>query len=357
MKTVIFLGAGASAAEGAPLQKDLLRNYFKKIRSQRVHDTMGKALKKYLRLVFNLDCETIDLDVTDFPTFEEALGVIDLALARNESIKGIHNMDLGRNGPDLALIRHYLVFLLTDVIEANLRSYLDLHSTLVENLSSLGLLLDTSFISTNYDILIDNALVKPYPSISLDYGIDFANFCEPDDWTRPHDPRVHLLKIHGSLNWLFCSTCNTVTLTPKEKRAATLITKNAAPCKHCGTAFSPIIVPPTFYKDMSNVYLQTIWNKAEGLLREAGHVIFCGYSFPDADMHIKYLLKRSQTNRQTPIRYTVVNNHNGKSNDIETLEKKRYARFLGPANYTRLSFRDFAKAPRKLMKPARHPSQ
>jgi len=28
MKTVIFLGAGASGAEGAPLQNNLFRNYF-----------------------------------------------------------------------------------------------------------------------------------------------------------------------------------------------------------------------------------------------------------------------------------------------------------------------------------------
>ena len=48
---------------------------------------------------------------------------------------------------------------------------------------------------------------------------------------------------------------------------------------------------------MSNVFLSTVWNKSERALRESDILVFCGYSFPEADMHIKYLLKRVQTSR------------------------------------------------------------
>ena len=93
------------------------------------------------------------------------------------------------------------------------------------------------------------------------------------------------------------------------------------------------MVPPTYFKNMSNVFLATIWNRAEQALRRAEHVIFCGYSFPDADIHIKYLLKRAQTNRAPgagEAYYTVVNCHPGKDPRAALEEKRRFRRFLGP---------------------------
>ncbi len=112
--------------------------------------------------------------------------------------------------------------------------------------------------------------------------------------------------------------------------------------------YSPIIVPPTFYKDLSKVFLNQVWNKAEIELLEVDHLIFCGYSFPDADIHIKYLIKRIQKNRRHPekLRITVINNHQGKQPEIKSEEKIRYQRFLGVhVNYTDHSFEEFAKNP------------
>jgi hypothetical protein len=114
---------------------------------------------------------------------------------------------------------------------------------------------------------------------------------------------------------------------------------------------TPIIIPPTFYKDMSRVFLSVIWNKAENALRKVDHIIFCGYSFPDADMHIKYLIKRIQVNRPLPesLRFTVINYHQGKRPKQMTEEGDRYSRFLGSqATYKKYSFEDFAAAPEKL---------
>ena len=61
----------------------------------------------------------------------------------------------------------------------------------------------------------------------------------------------------------------------------------------------PIIVPPTYFKDMSNVFLSNVWNESEKALRESNNIrFFCGYSFPEADIHIKYIIKRVQTSRK-----------------------------------------------------------
>ena len=94
-----------------------------------------------------------------------------------------------------------------------------------------------------------------------------------------------------------------------------------------------------------------IWNKAEAALKNAEHIIFCGYSFPDADMHVKYLLKRVQTNRsRKPLKVTVINDHAGKSEATREEEKRRYVRFLGDAiDYTKSSFENFAGEPGKFL--------
>jgi hypothetical protein len=75
-------------------------------------------------------------------------------------------------------------------------------------------------------------------------------------------------------------------------------------------------------------------------------IIFCGYSFPDADIHIKYLLKRAQTNRNTSLEFTVINHHPGKQASEIELEKCRYKRFLGSAvDFTTKSFEEFVADP------------
>ena len=98
---------------------------------------------------------------------------------------------------------------------------------------------------------------------------------------------------------------------------------------------------------MSNVFLSIIWNKAEQTLREVQTIIFSGYSFPDADMHIKCLIKRIQTNRKTGLpKIVVCNNFPGKNSLSADEEKNRFKRFLGNnVDYTDLSFEEFANDP------------
>ena len=73
--------------------------------------------------------------------------------------------------------------------------------------------------------------------------------------------------------------------TPKEKGVFTRLISEFADrtCAECGSVYSPLIVPPTFYKDLNNVFLSTIWNRTDVALRKVKHIIFCGYSFPAAN--------------------------------------------------------------------------
>lgn len=360
MKTAIFLGAGASASEGAPIQSKLFFEYFKSLKSNPpvVTSEMERELATFFVLMFNIDVGvSVDqLAKINFPTFEEALGVLDLADIRNESFKEFSNLNIATNSGRLKRMRLYLTLLMAKAIHNNLLTYKNIHSKLINELKKQDKLKETFFISTNYDILIDNAIVNLYPDFSLDYGVDFVNYKESGDWTKPNSNSVSLYKIHGSLNWLYCPTCNNLRLTPKEKGVIKLLgeenySHQSASCKSCETIYSPIIVPPTFYKDFTNVFLNLIWNKAEQDLLDCKHIIFCGYSFPDADMHIKYLLKRIQKNRASnDLKISVVNNHTGKLDSVKKEEEYRYKRFLGDSiNYTEFSFENFAKKPEDII--------
>ena len=368
MKTAIFLGAGASAAEGAPMQGDLFNEYFKAVHGvlslpnspQNSTPYIKRELGNFFRDMFtlNTDADLKTLAKMRFPTFEEALGILDLAELRRESLKKFQSDGLGPDSNRIRLVRQFLVLAMADVIARKLREPAGNkpHRTLTNNLRDKNLLQDTIFLSTNYDILIDNALTQTLggpPGLKLDYGLEFSKAInESTDWApKPGPDAVKLFKLHGSLNWLYCATCNGIAITQGKGVIKLITNPNDARCNVCQTVLAPIIVPPTFYKDMSKVFLSMVWNQAETSLQGLQHLIFCGYSFPDADIHVKYLIKRIQTNRKEAdrrIRFTVISHHPGKTDKQAEEEKGRYLRFLGTdVKFTAHTFEDFVRFPSK----------
>jgi hypothetical protein len=361
IETVILLGAGASAAEGAPLQANLFREYFEALHGRRPGRSflqeMNRELESFFNLFFGLDVKSPDIAEMDFPTFEEALGVLELALQRGESFRSVEtflrtNHETRSAQSWLQQVRENLIFLICLILEWTIKETRDkkngCHGQLMQSLQQSGDLEKTSFLSINYDILIDDALTDLVSTYDLDYGVEFTNFDSPDDWRRPQPGRaIFLAKLHGSLNWLYCPACTRLTLTPRD--GAVILLKLAPKDCYCPPPCSsstvPIVIPPTFFKVMTNFHLQQVWRKAEDHLMAAKRLVFCGYSLPDADMHIKYLLKRVEVNRSTPVEVYIVNNHPDKEPSQQREEERRYRRLFRERNrvhYTTLSFADFA---------------
>jgi len=347
MKTAVFLGAGASAADGAPLQTDLFREYFKSTQNvidvDRIH-SMQSTLTNFFSNMFGIDIRSDNLENILFPTFEEVLGILDLAEIRNENFRyyRIPNYE-AETQYDIRIIRVNLIILMASIIKEKLINSTGAHRMLIRNLSIADKLKDTVFVSTNYDILIDNSLIEEARNSGINYGVDFVNKQDLVRNQRPKKTGVKLFKLHGSLNWLYCSTCNTLRLTPFEKSFSEFVST----CNECSSFYSPIIIPPTYFKNMSNVFISQVWNNAENALKNVDNIIFCGYSFPDADIHIKYLLKRIEKNRSNlPPEIKVFNFHEGKSPEMKTAEKDRYKRFFGAkVIYEDISFEDFSENP------------
>ncbi len=402
MEICIFLGAGASAAENLPIQNELFSNYFKNTLPLHPESDMNIKLREFFKEFFYIDVLNENIDNINFPTFEEVLGILDMAGQRRESFKNFGTDTYNNQNDSINLLKQYLILLTANSINNASKASNKYHELLLSNLLKMNQLLNTTFISVNYDIHIDNTISKLYDKdkmpvmldygelllsnllkmnqllnttfisvnydihidntisklydkdkmpVMLDYGVDFANFnYKNSTWLKPTGQTIKLYKIHGSLNWLYCPVCSSLTLTPYEGGVMRILNnQDEATCLNCNQYTIPIIVPPTYFKNMSNVYLSSVWNKAEASLRKSDVIIFCGYSFPEADMHIKYMLKRVQTSRNNnPLKIIVFNNHENKLTSALKKEEMRYKRFLGEdIIFTNESFQDFATNPYK----------
>nr|HEX4316494.1 SIR2 family protein [Kofleriaceae bacterium] len=353
--TAIVFGAGASCAEGAPLQGSLFRDYFtlQQAQASNVHHDWDRELATFFSDFFGINVDHGNLTATRFPTFEEVLGVVEIAESQGESFRdwGTSHLVTGAHKPRLQHVRDLLILLIAQVLDKKLGDGPAIHHNKL--LAKLGpAIRHTTFISFNYDLLLDNALVDLHRTWDLDYAINFSNYSEDDGWHRPRaDRSALLLKLHGSLNWLYCTTCRSVTLTPKEKGVCRLKWEpETCICSACETLAVPIVIPPTYLKALSNLHLRQIWDAAERALLSIDRIIFCGYSFPDADIHVRYLLKRTELNRKraTPLEVFVVNEHAGKTDAARDSERDRYERFFVDkqrVHWTSLSFEEFAANP------------
>ena len=351
-RTVVFLGAGASRADGAPLQGELFRDYFRHYTNQvpgPANHAWDRELATFFEVFFGIDVYDQDsIERATFPTFEEVLGIIELADSQRESFRDwgtSHTVD-AQQKPRLQHMHDILTLLIAEILDHKLRGNAPHHPRLVRSLEGAGQLRNTSFVSLNYDILIDNALLG-LDEIDLDYAVEFMNAGR--DWTKPRAARsIKLFKLHGSLNWLYCPTCRAMRITPREKGVCRLKWRPGdCVCSRCQTLAVPIIIPPPI-SGAVNLYLRQIWHAAEQSLLECRRIVFCGYSFPDADVHVRYLLKRVEVNGARTPDVFVVNEHAGKEPAAKRAEKDRYTRFFrdkAKVHWTELSFERFCENP------------
>lgn len=266
MKTILFLGAGASKAEGAPLQDELFIEYFNEFSSG--DDDYYDILEDFFLKTYNINVK----ETKQFPTFEEILGLLYTAEKRRESF--YFNIDE---------IKQAIIFSMAEILDKRLLNNSNYHHKLIYNLKELNLLKDFIFITTNYDLFIDSAILNH--ELNIDYG--FKDIYNHDDaFSLP------LYKIYGSLNWKYCDVCDQFIISAVEKGVLRSIINEDYTCRVCNNQFKSIIIPPTFYKEISNYYLNNIYHNVNKSLYEVENIIFCGYSFPDADLYIKFILKR-----------------------------------------------------------------
>lgn len=311
---VIVLGAGASVADGAPLQSNLLPLIVTDPGGQIGRTERGAQLQTFLIENFAWDAAA-----NVFPSLEGVFGFLDYFVQRSESLSRIYTLDR------LVEIRRTLVnaihFLLGSGGDSPGGAYADLWRQVARVNRNVSL------VSLNYDTLLEDAFGGIYQRYGMiDYCIHLMNYDQPwgieafDWWVNPREPQeifnddddpvpIKVLKPHGSLNWKYCGSCNQVLLTPWDNSldlerggfvrkfypegAGVQRDDEGYTCPLDGTAFEPLILPPSHIKQLAHPVINQIFGEILRELHAARRVIFIGYSFPEADVHFRAIMKKA----------------------------------------------------------------
>ena len=165
-KTVFIFGAGASKADNLPTQAELLKIYFE----SRPHDDYSGLLRGYFRDFF--DIRDVEVAATKWPTFEEALAMVEIAMDKEQSFGAIYSAE------KLKIIRDGLVISMGRAIESCVTPDATIHNKFVSKLYWQRHYREDeyTFVSFNYDILLDSALMGlARGRYTRDYGFKLAN--------------------------------------------------------------------------------------------------------------------------------------------------------------------------------------
>lgn len=152
---------------------------------------------------------------------------------------------------------------------------------------------NAEIITTNYDCCIDLALKQEGKDFS--YLIEFANYKPSSDGGSN---LARLIKLHGSLNWFYCETCQQVQLVDIERTVNDYLDDKASypvigVCKDCGGQRRGLLVPPLAMKFDVAPPLHPLLDNAVDALSHADVIVIVGFSFADADLYISRMLSKS----------------------------------------------------------------
>lgn len=316
-KTVYILGAGFSVTAGLPTQSELTREIFNSqfadaayIDEQHLFSETQKKLLQLLRLEFG-----IDQDSEHILNLEDLYTPLDRCIIENANFRSFHPEELLHLRQTLDAI---LILAIkaksgrtrkSEYIEKFARHLVGLSKTRINNFRKHD---PVSVITTNWDILLDVAIREQLKEEESKGVIDYLCYVSSlrnDQSIKPGlqaltqgEFTVKLLKIHGSINWLHCPKCQRIFI-DFYRRVIDYGVFRKATCKYCAAEYGdyeehaprlrPLLLMPTFAKDLSNFQTKLIWRNAGVEIANAEHLIFIGYSFPLADFEFRQILFRN----------------------------------------------------------------
>jgi hypothetical protein len=147
-----------------------------------------------------------------------------------------------------------------------------------------------TFVSFNYDCLLDRALVRqarrrwiPAKSYGFDIGGDIDSWQDHGGTGRHPTRPLTLLKPHGSLNWRRAGNSRMVLRSDE--------------FTHDGED-DLAIVPPLWQKSFEEEPYKSIWVYTRQVLAKSRALFIVGYSMPETDMYTQAALRMDVTDLQ-----------------------------------------------------------
>jgi hypothetical protein len=350
--TVVVLGAGASVAEAKgfrpkrdkdypPLDRDFFARAERHTEAERLEPILDRAkelgqkdlcstalpvsLETYLgRLFFEMNARSSDRNVQTY---------FDLVQLYAAELLTTTNWMIGRSG--------------------SLRRLLTREQRAADKLT---------IVTFNHDLLIENALTIMSEKVGghpwcLRHGYGFKAMpiviqnSEDEqfliDCEESATSHVRVLKLHGSVNWVFRTLRDYPSADFARRKRSLIIWSNqeltpwANRSRWRGSAkrktwrFWPLIVPPIYEKHgFIHGELRRVWDEATTAVADATKIVFWGYSFPNADLHARYFFQ-SAANKNEALRSPIVINPDPQSetNLWEVLRPKHVAHFHDIVDY------------------------
>jgi hypothetical protein len=293
---VVIFGAGATKDSGGPLTNEILPEAFQSDPTLLGQQHAINLLRQFLDEHFPQ--LPPPRGSQDYPGLSLLLSLLDTAIDRRQPLG------------DWSTER---VADVRQAVEAAIFAVLDFRRPHHETTAYHDLLVRTypgphpeaTVLSLNYDMILDAAMfdlsAARVPKGMPRYGCEIVTPAYQNNLAR----WGALYKLHGSVNWKYCARCHRLDIGWSSKRQAPspighlffggLLDEQyekRLQCDDCGTTLRPILITPTYRKDYRNPHIARVWYEAERALRTANRVIFVGYSLPEDDIDVVYLLKR-----------------------------------------------------------------
>jgi hypothetical protein len=330
MKTVYLLGSGVNR-EDYPMVS-LGENLLEPMITGDKHENLRTFISDFFSIT-----KTKSERKSELPSMNDVLNLLDLAIQEQRPLTNKYNLLESQK------IRYDLIYLISEQLHHQLqpenRSTEPVIGAFIKKIRMRAL----AIISFNYDLLVDNAIRRC--NASVNYGFKVRGHIEPgrkellrrqfeqmnNNYNRTDS--MLLYKPHGSLNWLYCPTCDAIDVTEGMKAVYYLYLfeagKHVRQCSVCSTSYEPLIIMPTMIKNYNNRFLREIWHHAEEAIKEANQLVFIGIALAPDDYYIRYIVNRAlavnQNRKNGSLKVEVVSKSGNKESDTY----KQYKRFFG----------------------------
>jgi hypothetical protein len=300
MASVVFiLGAGASKQGGAPIMKEFLRIAEDLWKTKGLSDAEEESFAAVFEAMSALQSVYFKSHL-DIQNVEEVFSAFEMAntLKRlgDYPLEKIQKLPAAMKTVIVSTIEKTLLFPVRDkrvIAPPPYESFAELVYDLRKASTPRQ---SVAIITFNYDMAVDYAFHRF--GIPVEYGLE----------NEPVHDAVPLLKLHGSLNWRWCSQCEVVVpwtlrdhfskynwtshLIERKKRVVFPIGSVLASFSHGEHPVDPapaVVVPPTWNKPDYHRVLARVWARAALELSTAGNIFVIGYSLPESDLFFRYL--------------------------------------------------------------------
>ncbi len=345
VKRVFVLGAGFSSYAGLPLQSKFTEALL--ATSKFVDTAPSKLAVEYLKNFVGDVFGTRGTASDSWPKLEDLFTNIDQAANAG------HHLGQGYAPADLRTVRRALIFRTIRMLHQRYgrgRARKDSGWPMFELFFRKIDLRSSAFVNLNWDTVLERGIQSVHPGYHFDYKCDAIAARFPRtrhrgpiqrDKVKP-DATIHIVKIHGSTNWLYCDNCRRLfwfspdkTMHVSNQLLAKDDWKRIDPghrhriyrwtCIRCKEVrLTTRLATFSYLKALDFPMFQKSWFSASELLDSAESWVFVGYSLPAADYEFKHLLKRAQLSRSKKPRLIVITKDPGAAETIEN-----YQRFFG----------------------------